>query len=78
MEPREQEHTVLSDQNGRYRFKSLIASGGVKEGIWTQPYRIVAEADGYVPRTTRVTRHPDSREKVIAGVDFVLHQEPSR
>ena len=78
MEPREKEHTVLSDENGRYRFKRLIASGGVKEGIWVQPYRIVANADGYVPQTTRVGRHPDSREDVIAGVDFVLEKEVAR
>jgi hypothetical protein len=78
MEPREKEHTVLSDQNGRYRFKDLVASGGVKEGIWTQPYRIVVGADGYVPQTARVSRHPDSRENVVAGVDFVLQEEPGR
>ena len=78
MEPREKEHTVLSDENGRYRFKGLVASGGVKEGIWTQPYRIVADADGYVPQTTRVGRHPDSRENVIAGVDFALEKEAAR
>jgi hypothetical protein len=74
MEPREKEHAVLSDKNGRYRFRGLVASGGVKEGIWTQPYRIVADADGYVPQTTRVSRHPDSRESVIPGVDFVLEK----
>ena len=74
MEPREKEHTVLSDRSGRYRFKGLVASGGVKEGIWVQPYRIVADADGYVPQTTRVSRHPDSRESVIPGVDFALEK----
>jgi hypothetical protein len=78
VEPREKERTVFSDQNGRYRFKRLVASGGVKEGIWVQPYRIVAEANGYVPQTTRVGRHPDSRENVIAGVDFVLEKEAAR
>jgi len=78
MEPREKEHTVVSDEDGRYLFKGLIASGGVKEGIWVQPYRIVADADGYVAQTTRVGRHPDSREDVIAGVDFVLEKETAR
>jgi len=78
MEPREKEHTVLSDENGHYRFKGLIASGSVKEGIWVQPYRIVADVDGYVPQTTRVGRHPDSRENVIAAVDFVLEEEAAR
>lgn len=78
MEPREEGRAVLSDENGRYRFKGLIASGGIKEGIWVQPYRILANADGYVPQTTRVAIHPDSRRNLIAGVDFVLKKELAR
>jgi hypothetical protein len=78
MEPREKERTVLSDENGCYRFRGLIASGGVKEGIWVQPYRIVADADSYVERTTEVGRHPDSRQNLSAGVDFVLEKVLAR
>jgi hypothetical protein len=49
MEVQGKEHTAFTDEDGRFRFKKIIASGGVKEGMWLQEYNIVVTAEGYMP-----------------------------
>jgi hypothetical protein len=36
--------TVVTDEHGRFRLERLIASGGVKEGMWLQEYDISIKA----------------------------------
>lgn len=75
MEPKDKEHIAVTDENGRYRFKGLVASGGVKEGMWVQEYDIVANADGYAPKKIRVRNDFETHEDVITLTDFVLEEE---
>lgn len=77
MEPQDTEHTVISDENGRYRFEGLVASVGVKEGTCMQGYDIVARAEGCSSRVVRVCKHPDDRRDVITLADLVLEEEPA-
>jgi len=75
MEPKDTQHTTVSDENGRYRFKGLVAAGGVKEGMWVQEYDIVVSADGFAPKEIRFRRRPESRENVVRLADLVLEEE---
>ena len=65
---------AITDDNGRFIFKKLIASVGVKEGMLIQQYDIVVNADGYAQQSTRVSKNPKSREDVITLADFVLEK----
>ena len=78
MEPQDKEHITVTDEHGRYRFKGLIASGGVKEGIWIQEYDIVASADSYSSKKIHVHKDLESKEDVITLMDFILEEKPSR
>jgi len=78
MEPKDKEQIVVSDENGRYRFGNLIASGGVKEGMWVQEYDIVANADGYAPQKIRVRKDHKSKEEAITLVDFIVETTEDR
>ena len=69
------ERTAVTAVNGSYRLVGLIASGGVKEGMWVQDYDLAARADGYVSRTIRVRRPPEAKQDTITGIDFVLERE---
>ncbi|MHC4640685.1 MAG: carboxypeptidase-like regulatory domain-containing protein [Planctomycetota bacterium] len=73
-EARDTEHTVMTDENGRYEFKRLIASGGLKEGMWLQEYDIVATAEGYRPQTIRVRNNCDRHKDIIELSDFILEK----
>jgi len=75
MEPQDKEHKVFTDENGRYRFKRLIASGGVKEGMWVQQYDIIVNAEGYIHQKIRVRNDFKSHKDVITLTDFVLEKE---
>jgi len=74
MEPQDTEHTAISDENGRYRFKRLVASVGIKEGRCMQGYDIVAPAQGHSSPVIRVCKHPDDRRSVIELADLVLEE----
>jgi hypothetical protein len=75
MEPKDTQHTAVSDENGRYRFKGLVAAGGVKEGMWVQEYDVVVNADGFTPKEIRFRKPPRSRQAVIRLADLVLEEE---
>lgn len=75
MEPKDKEHIAVTDENGRFRFKGLVASGGVKEGMWVQEYDIVVKAEGYGLQKSRVRNDFESHEDVITLTDFVLEEE---
>jgi hypothetical protein len=77
IEPKDKEHITITDENGRFRFKRLIASGGVKEGMWLQEYNIVVTAEGYRPQTIRVRNYFEKHQDVIILGDFVLEEEES-
>lgn len=72
IEPQDKEHITITDENGRFRFKRLIASGGVKEGMWLQEYNIIVTAEGYRPQIIRVRNYFEKHEDVIMLGDFVL------
>ena len=75
--PQDTRHTVISDENGRYRFKRLVASVGVKEGMCMQGYNITARAEGRSSAVVRACKHPDDRRNVITLDDLVLEQAGS-
>lgn len=77
MEVQGKEHTAFTDEDGRFRFKKIIASGGVKEGMWLQEYNIVVTAEGYMPRTIRLRNDCDRHKDVIMIGDFVLEEKES-
>jgi len=64
------EESTVTDRNGRYRFRRLIAAGGVKEGSWVQKYDVEASAEGYAAQATtfQPTRGGGGRK----DLDFVL------
>jgi len=72
MKPQDTEHTAISDENGRYRFKRLVASVGIKEGRCMQPYNITASAESRSSPTIRACKHPDDRGGVITLDDIVI------
>ena len=72
MEPQDVEHTVISGEGGRFRFKNLVASVGVKEGRCMQGYHIVACSEGRSSALLRVCKHPDDRSSVIEVENLVL------
>lgn len=72
MKPQDTEHTAISDKNGRYRFKRLVASVGIKEGRCMQGYDIVARAEGRSSPAVRVCKHPDDRRSAIELDDIVI------
>jgi len=71
---KDKEHRTVTDENGRYLFERLVASGGVKEGMWVQEYDIVVNADGYKPQKIHVRKTPKSRQDITTVVDFVLEE----
>jgi len=75
MKPHDTEHTVISDENGRYRFKRLVASVGVKEGRCMQGYNITACAKGWSSPVIRACKHPDDRHGVITLDDLVIVEQ---
>ena len=75
MKPQDTEHTVISDKNGRYRFKRLVASVGVKEGRCMQGYDIVARTQGRSSPIIRACKHPDDRRGVIELDDIVIEDQ---
>jgi len=72
MKPQDTEHTAISDKNGRYRFKHLVASVGVKEGRCMQGYEITVCAEGWFSPAIHVCKHPDDRRSVIELNDIVI------
>ena len=75
MKPQDTEHTVISDENGRYRFKRLVASVGIKEGRCMQGYNITARAEGRSSPAIRACKHPDDRRSVITLADLVIVEQ---
>ena len=75
MKPQDTEHTVISDENGRYRFKRLVASVGVKEGRCMQGYNITACAESRSSPVIRACKHPDDRSSVIELDDLVIVEQ---
>lgn len=74
MEAQGKEHTAFTDDDGRFQFKGIIASGGVKEGMWLQEYNIMVTAVGYRPQTIRLRNDCDRHKDVIMLGDFVLEE----
>ena len=72
MKPQDTEHTAISDKNGRYRFKRLVASVGIKEGRCMQGYDIVARAEGRSSPVIHACKHPDDRDSAIELDDIVI------
>jgi hypothetical protein len=66
---------VVTDEQGRFRFERLIASGGVKEGMWLQEYDISIKADGYSPAMIRLHNSCDRHKDLITLEDIVLEKE---
>ncbi len=77
MEAQGKEHTAFTDEDGRFRFKRIIASGGVKEGMWLQEYDIQVEAEGYKFQTIRLRNNCDRHQDVINLADVTLEKEES-
>jgi hypothetical protein len=75
MEAQGKEHTAFTDGDGRFRFKRIIASGGVKEGMWLQEYDIQMETEGYRLQTIRLRNDCDRHKYVIMLGDFVLEEK---
>ncbi len=75
MEPKDKPRIAVTDENGRFRFKRLIASGGVKEGMWVQEYDIKINAEGYAPQKIHVWNDLKNHKDVIKLEDFVLKEE---
>ena len=75
MKPQDTEHTVISDENGRYRFKRLVASVGIKEGRCIQGYNITARAEGRSSQVIHVCKHPQDRRSVIELDDLVIVEQ---
>lgn len=75
MKPQDTKHAVISDENGRYRFKRLVASVGVKEGRCMQGYNITARAEGRSSPVIRACKHPDDRHSVITLDDLVIVEQ---
>ena len=71
-EPQDTEHTIISDGDGRYRFKGVVASVGVKEGRCMQGYDIVAGYRGRSSPVIGVCKHPDDRSSVVEVDDLVI------
>ncbi len=72
---RGKEQTTVTDENGRFRFERLVASGGVKEGMWLQEYDIRIKAEGYRPAKIRVHNNCDRHKDLIKLEDIVLEEE---
>ena len=72
MEPRGKEQIVVTDEHGRFRFNRLIASGGVKEGMWVQEYDIKINAEGYVPQKIHLWNDFETHKELITLEDVVL------
>ncbi len=66
---------MVTDEHGRFRFKRLIASGGVKEGMWLQQYDITINARGYWSELIRVRNNCDRHMDLIKLEDFVLEED---
>ena len=75
MEAKGKEQIVFTDEQGRFRLERLIASGGVKEGMWLQEYDITIKADGYSPAHKRIRNSCDRHEDLIKLEDIVLQKE---
>jgi len=75
MEPKDKARIAVTDENGRFRFERLIASGGVKEGMWLQEYDISIKAVGYRPALIRVRNNCDRHMDLITLEDVVLEKE---
>ncbi len=72
---RGKEQIVVTEEHGRFRFKRLIASGGVKEGMWLQEYDIKINAEGYSPAKIHVRNSCDRHMDLITLDDVVLEEE---
>ena len=75
MEPQGRAKIVFTDENGQFLLDRLIASGGVKEGMWLQEYDISIKADGYSPAHKRLRNNCDNHEDLITLGDILLEKE---
>jgi hypothetical protein len=75
MQPQDKEHITVTDKLGRFRFKRLIASGGVKEGMWMQEYDIVVKTQGYTPKIIRIRNDFEKHKDLITLGDLVLEEQ---
>lgn len=75
MEPKDKARIAVTDENGRFRFNRLVASGGVKEGMWVQEYDIKINAEGYVPQKIHVWNDFETHKDLITLDDVVLEEE---
>ncbi|HIJ51769.1 MAG TPA: carboxypeptidase regulatory-like domain-containing protein [Planctomycetes bacterium] len=66
---------VFTDGDGRFRFERLIASGGVKEGMWLQEYDIIINAEGHRPEKIHLRNSCDRHMDLIKLEDIVLEEE---
>lgn len=74
-DPQDTEHTAISDENGRYRFKRLVASVGVKEDRCMQGYDITACRESWSSAPIRACKHPDDRSGVIELADLIIAEQ---
>jgi hypothetical protein len=77
MEAQGKEQISVTDEDGRFRFQRLIASGGVKEGMWLQEYDIHVDAEGYRFQIIRLQNSCDRHKNVINLSNVVLEKETS-
>ncbi len=75
MEAQGKEQISVTDEDGRFRFQRLVASGGVKEGMWLQEYDIHLEAEGYRFQIIRLRNNCDRHQDIINLSDVVLEKE---
>lgn len=75
MEAQGKKHTAFTDDDGLFQFKRIIASGGVKEGMWLQEYNIHVEVEGYRPQTIRLRNDCDRHKDVIMLGDLILEEK---
>jgi hypothetical protein len=66
---------VVTDEHGRFRLERLIASGGLKEGMWLQQYHSRINTRRYTPALIRVRNNCDRHMDLITLEDVALEEE---
>lgn len=73
--PPDKAQIVFSDKHGRFRFKILIASGGVKQELWPKQYDISIKAEGYRLEKAGIRTNSDGLMDLMNLEDIVLEKQ---
>ena len=69
-------YAATCDSAGQFRIDRIIVGGGVKEGMWTQPYELQATAPGYQLKTIPFQRPPKQKGDMKLQ-DIILEKSPN-